>query len=236
MRKVGARVIPLDAAAQRGNRVRENHTSSLRKLLSSISHSVREASNSIRQVAHEFTVSKRSHGRSKPATPTGNRIFRGGKLFWRERLHADIILFQHSALNYFEVVAIDTQQNKELNRVYIYAPALNALVEECVDVENLRRHEIRCRDTIKEARLQCSVDYIMESLHLDSFGLPDQQYWLRCEHYNGNITFECPEHCSNIGDVMCNAAVTGTKDDLTSSQPINLTPGKVDKVQYTSQM
>jgi hypothetical protein len=157
---------------------KQNKTSILRRLLSSTSTSINQAANSVRKSVLMGSESIKGSVKSKSAKcQTGETIYKGPKLFWKQHLSAEIFLFYHSTLNFYEVVTINVDKNKEFNRLYISAPTIYSIVE--ANVITVPKQQIQRRDLIKNARLQCAIDFIIAQLDIDSKGN------VCCARFNG---------------------------------------------------
>mmetsp|Transcript_25437 Transcript_25437/g.37501 ORF Transcript_25437/g.37501 Transcript_25437/m.37501 type:complete len:436 (+) Transcript_25437:115-1422(+) len=129
---------------------------------------------------------------SKLPTLNGNAdlVFSGPCLVWKRDFRCDIAIFEHADLHIYEVIPIDLDKKKELNRIYLSIIDVNAVIEESIDVAKLRKQEIKRREYIKEARRNCAVDLIVSSLtveteHVDAISSRTK---ISCWRYNPAIS------------------------------------------------
>jgi hypothetical protein len=199
----GKKVLPEGLPSNNGdNSVRQNKTSLLRRMLSVVSgsrepppQSFRDMAQSIRQA---FSPSNSLKSAYAPNRSTSERIYKGRKLLWRRRIDADIIIFQHSSLDIFEIVPICKSKSMVLNRLYVKISVVYGIVEDGIANPDIKVRENKHRQMIKYARLQCAIDMIMECIDTHSADIELAQC-VKCTFYNGEM---CCFLCSILVHIL----------------------------------
>jgi hypothetical protein len=204
----GKKVLPEGLPSNGDNSVRQNKTSLLRRMLSVVSgsrepppQSFRDMAQSIRQAFSPSNSLKSAYAFGTQRVPnrsTSERIYKGRKLLWRRRIDADIIIFQHSSLDIFEIVPILKSKSMVLNRLYVKISVVNGIVEDGIANPDIKVRENKRRQMIKYARLQCAIDMIMECIDTHSADIELAQC-VKCTFYNGEM---CCFLCSILVHIL----------------------------------
>lgn len=195
--------------------VKQNKTSILRRLLSTTNDSINHAAKSIRNSVMMVSSIRRSAIVKPAKSPTAERIFKVPKLFWKQHFGAEIVLFNHPTLNVYEVVAYNVERNVELNRLYLSAPLLHSIIE--ANLKLPPKQELKRRELIKNARMQCAIDFIITQIDINTKGD------IYCSYFNSQYQIKCIySSCITLGIFLEERNVN---TDLCEAKPVELIPG-----------
>lgn len=94
----------------------------------------------------------------------GQNIFNGNTILWKHQLPVLVSLFLHDDFDCIEVITYDLTHNAELERLYVIASQIFSIVENYSEIAALYCNKIAKSEPIVNARINCTIDYLMSHL------------------------------------------------------------------------
>ena len=113
-------------------------------------------------------------------------IFNGNSILWKHHIPVLIGLFLHEDFDIIEVVPFDLLHNVELERLYVVASQIFGIIESHKEVQEMYTHKLSKSEAIQNARINCTIEYLM--CHLGSEKIAFMPVVPTLRRYNGRHT------------------------------------------------
>jgi hypothetical protein len=151
-------------------------------------------------------------------------IFNGNAILWKHQIPVLVSFFLHDDFDCIEVITYDLRNNVELERLYVIASRIYSIIESYPEIAAVYSNNIAKSEAIINARINCTIDYLMSHLGSEKIAFMPVVPTLR--RYNGIVQLCCIYCLSHLYVVE----KTKRRDALTIPKPLWLVAGQVDPV------
>ena len=145
-----------------------------------------------------------------------HNIFNGSSILWKHKIPVQVNLFWHEDFDVIEVVTFDLLHNVDLERLYVVASQIFDIIESHKEVQDMYTHTISKSEAIQNARINCTIEYLM--CHLGSEKISFMPVVPTLRRYNGRHTCRC----YNRMEVASTARILFILCDSNPSPPVTV--------------